>query len=1031
MITLASVHLGPIQFDTPVWLLLIPPCWLLSLWIARKSLAGGGTVTRWVSLIIRLIVIALLAGTMAEPQWRKESKDVAVTLILDTSESVPSPLQAEVKAFAQAAVSTAKKPDDMLGEVTAAKDAFVQSLPSKLTRDLEPQHVGAVDGTNLAAAVRLAIATAPHDAANRILLATDGNQTVGNVLQAAEMAKAMHIPIDVLPIKYKYTSEVLVDREVTPATAREGETMSVKVVLRSLTDTSGRLTIMMNGQPVDLDPDSPGIGARIDLKAGLNVKQVQVTALRTGPQKFEAFYEPDPAPGGGYSGDTIMENNRSVSVTFVSGEGKVLVLAEKGPDAEALVKALEEAKIRTDVRPVEQAPQTLTDLNAFDAVVLCNESAYGFTQQLQEQLRQYIHDTGGGLVMIGGPNSFGAGGWIGSPLEDSLPVRLDPPQKRQMPRGALALVIHSVEAPDGVYLGKKVCEVAVNSLSRLDLAGIIEFSWNGQTNWVHKLNPVGDGTAIKRSIQGLMFGDMPDFTPSLELAYQGLKDADAGQKHVIMISDGDPQSPPTSLLDKYIDARITISCVGVYPHGGVEQTKMKWIAEYTGGRYYYVNTDKGLATIPEIFMKEAQTVRRALIREQGGAGFPAITITGADEAMRGLTGVPNINGYVVTGEREGLALVSINIKADDPNSAVTSDPLLAGWQYGLGKVVAYTSDATTRWNAPWVGWQNYKQFWEQHVRWAMRPAGSANVRVVTENKGEQTLITVEALDSKGERLNFANFKGRLASPDGGQGIDIDLKQVGPGRYQGTVPTEKAGVYVMSLRYAAPDEHVEGGVLEGSVQAAITRPFADEYRTLEDNTPILTQVAEMTGGRVLDDWETVHTPPDLWTREGLTMPVATRSIWLLLAVIGLGLFLMDVGIRRVRVDIPAMYHAALAGFRKSKSKGGEQLGALRSVRDQARKTITERGTITPEQAEAQAKAAAKAATATAKVKFEATPDALKKAPTQVALGGADAVAQPLKDRPRPVDAPTKQADAAEGMNRLLKAKQKARGEMEDE
>jgi uncharacterized membrane protein len=1034
--TLASVHIGPIQFETPVWLLLIPVCWALALLIGRKSLSGGGTVTRWVSLAIRLIVIALLAGTMAEPQWRKESKDVAMTLVLDASESVPSALQTNVKAFVQTAINQIKKPDDRVGEVTAAKDAFVQSLPSKLTKDLEPQHIGAVDGTNLASALRLAIATAPHDAANRILLATDGNETVGNVLQAAEMAKAMHIPVDVLPIRYKYTDEVLVDRVVSPATAREGETLGVRVVLKSLTDTSGRLTILMNGQPVDLDPDSPAVGAKIDLKAGLNVKMVQVTALRTGPQKFEAIFEPDPKPGGGYKGDTILENNKGVVVTFVAGEGKALVLTENPQDAESLVAALAEAKVKTDVRPVDQAPQTLTELNAFDAVILCNESAYGFTQELQEQLRQYIHDTGGGLVMVGGPNSFGAGGWIGSPLEDALPVRLDPPQKRQMPRGALALVIHSVEAPDGVYLGKKVCEAAVNSLSRLDLAGIIEFGWNGGTSWVHPLSPVGDGTAIKRSIKGLMFGDMPDFTPSLQMAYDKLSVADAGQRHVIMISDGDPAPPPSSLLDKYIAARITISTVGVYPHSGNETSKMQWISQYTGGRHYFVNTDKGLATIPEIFIKEAQTVRRALIREQGGAGFPAITITGADEAMRGLAGVPNINGYVVTGEREGLALVSIKIKADDPNSAVTSDPLLAGWQYGLGKVVAYTSDATTRWNPSWVGWQNYKQFWEQHVRWAMRPAGSANVKVITENKGDSTLITVEALDTKGERLNFANFKGRIATPGGGEGIDVDLKQVGPGRYQGTVPTDKAGVYVMSLRYAAPDESAQGGMVEGSVQAAITRPFADEYRTLEDNTPILTQIAEMTGGRVFGDWDAPGSNlPDLWSREGLTMPVATRSIWLAAAVLGLGLFLMDVAVRRVRIDIPAMYQALLGGFQKSKTRGGEQLGALRSVRDKARKTITERGTtpagLTPAEAEAQAKAAAKAATATAKVKFEASPEALKKTATsQVALGGADAVAQPLRDRPRPVDAP-KQGSAEEGMSRLLKAKQKARGEMEDE
>src|SRR3954470_3903720 len=162
MMTLASIHAGPIQFDTPVWLLLIPALWALAFLIGRKSLSGGGTVTRWVALGVRLLVIALLAGTMAEPQWRKESKDTAVTLILDASESGPSALQTDVKAFVQQAAIQLKKPDDRLGEVTVAKNAFVQSLPSKLTRDLEPQHIGAVDGTNLAAGLRLAIATAPH-----------------------------------------------------------------------------------------------------------------------------------------------------------------------------------------------------------------------------------------------------------------------------------------------------------------------------------------------------------------------------------------------------------------------------------------------------------------------------------------------------------------------------------------------------------------------------------------------------------------------------------------------------------------------------------------------------------------------------------------------------------------------------------------------------------------------------------------------------------------------------------------------------
>jgi len=1009
-VTLASVTFGPVQFDTPVWLIPIPVLCLIAAWMARRSLAGLGTITRWVALAVRLIVIALILIAMAEPQWRREAKDVAAIVVLDTSESVPSAKQSEVEEFIREAAARHPNVGDRLGVVTTAKSSFVQNLPSRLTRSVERHHLGPLDGTDLAAGLRLGLAVKPTDAATRIILATDGNQTSGNVLQAAEAAKALGVPIDVLPLKYRYDREVIVDRLVTPASAREGETMNLRVVLTSQEVARGRLTILMNEEPIDLDPDSDALGARIELKPGPNPFSIPVKALTTGPQRFKATFEPEVRDGAPVA-DTIAENNQSLAVTFVSGEGKVLVLANSAEEIAPFIAAMDAAKIKTDVRTAETAPTTLTDLNAYDAVVLANQSAYGFTQRFQDDLRQYVHDTGGGLIMIGGPDSFGAGGWIGSPIEDALPVKLDPPQKRQMPRGALALVMHSVEAPDGTFLGKKVSEAAVNSLSRLDLAGIIEYGWGGGTEWVHKLAPVGDGTAIKRSIQNLMFGDMPDFTPSLELALEGLSKADAGQRHVIMISDGDPQTPSTALLDDFIAKRITISTVGVYPHSGSDTSRMQYISKYTGGRHYHINTQAGLASIPQIFIKEAQTVRRSLIWE--GQPFTPTLIMGS-EPLRGIRTVPAITGYVVTAEREGLALTTLKGKE--------GDPILAQWQYGLGKAVAFTSDATTRWNAAWVSWESYRQFWEQHMRWVMRPGGSANVRVITENRGDQTVITVEALDSTGERLNFANFKGRLALPDG-EGVDVDLKQVGPGRYQGVVRTDRPGSYVVSLRYAAPDASQVSGVIEGSVQAAVTRPFADEYRTLEDNSPLLTQVAELTGGRVLTGNAGAE---NLWEREGLTMPVALRPFWLFAAVIAISLFLLDVAVRRVRIDLPAMWGYVARGMSKTQVKDAKHVGSLRAAREQARAKMDQRaGGLSPDQAVAEAKQAVRKAEKISGVKFEASPEQLKKADVTIAIGGADARVVP--DKPK---APQKDAAAqpGEGLGRLMKAKQKARDEM---
>lgn len=1007
-ILLASVHVGPIQFDAPHWLLLFPILGAAAAWMGRRSLAGLGPVTRWVALAVRLIVIALLTATLAEPQWRTESKDVAVTVVMDVSQSVPGGAQNITEKYIEQAVAVGKeRPDDRIGIVTAGKDAFVQALPSRLTRLVERQHVGALDGTNLAAAVRLAMAVRPQDAANCIVMSSDGNETVGSILQAAEAAKAAGVPIHILPLTYKYESEVLMDRLIAPATARSGENVSLKVVLQATRPAKGRLSILMNGQPIDLDPDSPAMGTPVELKQGLNVLTQTIAPPRDGPQTFEAVFEAEMV-GGRPTGDVIQENNRAPAVTFVVGKAKVLVITDSAEESEHILRVMAESKIETEVRTSDQMPATLAEMAGYDAIVMVNQDSYPYSQKQQEDLRQYIHDTGGGLVMVGGPESFGAGGWIGSPLEDALPIKLDPPQKRQMPRGALALVMHSVEIPEGVYHGKKVCEAAVNALSRQDYIGINEYNWNGGTEWVFPLQVVGDGSAVKRAIQNLVFGDMPDFQPSLELAYKGLMSKDAGQRHVIIISDGDPAAPRKELLDQYRASRITISTVGVATHSVGDVSKMKAFSEYTGGKHYEVPRGK-LALLPQIFVKEAQTVKRSLIWE--GPPFVPKLVGGAVETMRGIPGVPAISGYVVAADREGLSQVILRGKENDP--------ILAQWQYGLGKSITFTSEATSRWTASWITWTNFKAFWEQQVRWAMRPAGSPNIKVTTENKGAETVVSVQAFDTKGEPLNFANFVGRIATPDG-KGRDVLLPQIGPGRYETVVPTADAGSYVASFIYTAPGIN-EGEVVRGSVQAALTRPFADEYRTLEDNLPLLKQVAAMTNGRILSG---DPVKDDLWSRVGLTMPVATRPIWMFFALSAIGLFVIDVGVRRVRVDLAAIGSAIQRAISPGRRKVGQQMAGLRAAREGARQKIAQRSGPEAE--------AAKAVESAKSLKFEATPQQRTRAAPVIPLETPGAAsAKPAGAQSSSTDKPAKPADAPGDMSRLLKAKKRAQSELKDQ
>jgi len=998
--TLGSLVVGPLEFEEPRWLLLIPIGWALTIWIGWKTIAGLSTWSRRSAIAIRLIVILILACALARPNSRDVSQDVAVTVVTDASDSVPLPERARADLWVEEALKAHKQEkDDRFGVITVAEDASVESLPRKLTAGVDRAIPHEGKGTNLAEGVQLGLAVRPSDAAYRLVLATDGNETTGDLLSAARAAAVLSVPIDVLILRYSHESEVIVEDLIAPATARMGENVNLRLRITGTRDVSGSIYVTMNGEQLDLDPEGEGMGYRVIVEEGTQVYTVPIALPRDGPQQFVARFEPDSS-----GADAIPNNNRAMATTFVGGEGRVLLYSQSREDSEQLENVLNQASIATTVTTPELGPADLIEFNAYDAIILNNVSAYSFSQAQMEDLRRYVYDAGGGLVMVGGPDSLGAGGWIDTPVEKALPVKLDPPEKRQMPRGALVLVMHSIEMPRGVYYGQQTALAAIDALTRLDLAGIIEYDWNSGrgADWVHPISELGDKVAIKQSVNRLTFGDMPSFNPSLQLALQGLQNVEAGNKHVIVISDGDP-SLDRRLVQQFQKAQISISTVGVFPHSQGDLATLKFMADQTGGNFHAVTTNAALASLPQIFIKEAQTVRRPLIWE-GDPFLPGIEPVMA-EPMRGIRAVPPITGYVVAADLDGgTASVTLRGQENDPVSAIM--------QYGIGRSFVFASDATQRWAANWKGWPMFQTFWEQHIRWVMRASGDAKVRVQTENDGEDTRVMVDALTPDGKRLNFATFRARVARPDGGT-ADVELVQVSPGRYEGRFKSEASGQYLMNIQYAAPGEGDEP--LKGNVQASVSRPFADEFRALTDNAALLTQVAQITGGRVLPQ-NPESTEANLWVRDGLDMPVATRPLWLAFTLFGIGIFLVDVAVRRVRIDIPAIAATVAGVFGASKAKAGEQMESLREAREKARSRMargegSENETEPPER---------KRDKKTAGVKFEASEDQLK-GPQR----------SPITEKPAPIEkpkAPGRKDDAQpeeEGMSRLMRAKKRAR------
>ncbi|MCK5171893.1 MAG: hypothetical protein KAR47_00780, partial [Planctomycetes bacterium] len=414
----------------------------------------------------------------------------------------------------------------------------------------------------------------------------------------------------------------------------------------------------------------------------------------------------------------------------------------------------------------------------------------------------------------------------------------------------------------------------------------------------------------------MQMGDMPDLGSHLKEAYNKLKDCTAGQKHVIIISDGDPAPPTGQLLSRMKEAGITCTGVAVFPHSPADVQSLLRVAQLTGGRFYDV---KDPAKLPQIFIKEAQVVRRALIVEETFS--PQITYS-LSEIMKGLSGpLPSLDGYVLTGPKGGLNQILL--------SSHQGDPILAAGQSGLGRCVAFTSSVDSRWASQWLAWQGSERLFEQMVRWVAKSAQARDCEITADVEGDQVNVNVEAIGEDGKFIRFANIDAQVIAPNMSS-RELALEQVGPGQFRGNFQAAGSGSYIVNLRYKklGADQEVQ------VKQAPVTVPFAPEFRDLSDNASLLTQVSSITGGRVLG--------PDpraamLFDYSGVKIPQTQLPLTRPLIFIWLVLFLLDVAVRRIAVDVKALWRKAVSLIRRrpGREKAGQTLDRLRMARNKVR------------------------------------------------------------------------------------------------
>ena len=1000
----------------PWWLILIPILVPALIAFSYKGLSGLGPFRRAVALLFRSTIVILIVLALAELQVVRKTDRLTTMYLLDASLSIPRELRKTALDYITES-SRKRRKEDLSGVVVFGRHPSVESPPAPSDLNLmgiestvDPEY------TDLGAALKLALATFPEDTARRIVVISDGNENRGNVLEQALVAKSLGVQVDVVPMEYFYDREVLVEKVSLPPDVKEGETVNINVVIRASEPTKGTLQIFQKSDSYRAPAPGNEEPQPVELQRGVNVLTLKQLITKPNFYTFTAEFKPEEG-----SGDKRSINNVAEGFTHARGTSQVLLIeGTKGEHAE-LVKALEEKKIQVTTLTAPKVdgsgsvdgdplPTDIAQLQPYDVVILGNVPKEAFTESQHELIASHVHDMGGGLIMLGGRDSFGAGGWMNTPVEKALPVDMQIKALKVQGLGAMVMIMHASEIAEGNYWQKVVAKAALNALSTYDYAGMLH--WEGQEAWLFSLRAVGSSRGgMLRAIDRMTPGDMPDFDPSLQMARKGLMNVkDAMSRHIVIISDGDPTPPTPQVISQLIRDKITVTAVLTAAHGndpGAAFT-MRNLATKTKGRFYNVTNPRAL---PRIYQKEARTVSRPLIFEQAAAWAPKVNFS--SEPITGIaTDLPGITGLVLTSLKEN-ELVEAPIVSPLPTGQV--NPVLAHWTYGLGRSVAFTSDAGRRWAKNWPDWDGYAAFWSQIVRWTMRPVDPGTLTLTVKRDQGRVKVVVDALDKDQQFLNFLQIRGNIVNPDF-KGSPIELVQTAPGKYEATFENADAsGNYFVNLGYRGAD----GG--QGVISSGVSVPYSDEYRELRSNPANLETLATLTNGetnfvKMLPDGrpdlrKTIDGSDHYRRDASLINPRAFTNLWPQLLFLACVLFLGDVAVRRIAPDVDRIKKFANDQWKKMR---GQEVAPATEYMEKLRNRKAE----VDEQLD-RSKVAAR---------FEAPPPASRPLNEPLLEGLNPSVEtpkprKPTTETPGGLSSDPKPAAPESYTNRLLKAKQK--------
>jgi Ca-activated chloride channel family protein len=514
-----------------------------------------------------------------------------------------------------------------------------------------------------------------------------------------------------------------------------------------------------------------------------------------------------------------------------------------------------------EVQPTQDA--LTPKLDDFQLVVFNNWDLESLPPARKTQIEDYVKQ-GGGLLIIGGERNIylEKNRAEEDPLERAMAAKLAPPRS---PEGTcVVMIVDKSSSMEGrkMELARLAAIGVIENLRPVDMLGVLIFDNSFQ--WAVPIRRTEDRALLRRLVSGIMPDGGTQIAPALQEAFRKIIPVKATFKHIVLLTDGiSEEGDSISVAKEAALQRVTISTVGLGQD--VNRAYLEKVATFSRGKAYFLTDPSGLQ----------QILLRDVLEHTGSTTVEKTVAPAVVRKVEILEGVemesaPPLKGYVRFIAKPSAETI---LRIDE------KEPLLARWQYGLGRSIVFASDAKSRWAENWVSWKGFDRFWANVAR-DLLPHSQAGEATVEYDSANGDLVVDYRLGRHAE--------APAVVPDifvfGADGFQrpVEVRKVGEGAYRGRVAVgDRQGLF--RVRPLAESRVFP----EVGLYRAV-----DELREFGNDELLLRRVAEFTGGRFNPR------PADVFDAAGRVIP-STLRLWPGLLALAILLNLVELPLRKWR------------------------------------------------------------------------------------------------------------------------------------